>query len=246
LYEEINTVQWQDEGIVLSARAFQEKAYRLSLLTPHHGRRTGLIALSRSQQAHRQPGTLAQAVWRGRLATHLGRWTLEVHKVTGACLLKDPLRLQLLSRLCYVGDRVLPEAHPYPSLYQNLKSFIALLLEEPKIEKVLGSFFHLELLFLAELGFGLDLTHCTATGQKNDLIYVSPKTGRAVCAEAGERYKSRLLPLPAFLIDPDTAIRSEHLQQAARLTSYFFHKHLSLPPDPLISIAVNVYVYLLT
>jgi len=89
----------------------------------------------------------------------------------------------------------------------------------------------LEVMLLKTLGFGLDLGSCAATGEVENLMYVSPKTGRAVSAGAGEAYKDKLLPLPGFIITEATAT-SEDIQAGLGLTGYFLERHLLHQPNP--------------
>ena len=86
-----------------------------------------------------------------------------------------------------------------------------------------------ELDFLAELGFGLDLASCAATGATSDLIYVSPKTGRAVSRDAGEAYRDRLLRLPAFLHRTPTQESASDIADAFSLTGFFLDRHAFAP-----------------
>jgi hypothetical protein len=100
--------------------------------------------------------------------------------------------------------RFLPERDPHPALYETLTVLVDHL-DDKEIGPAL--FVRFEVAILAELGFGLDLATCAATGQRHDLVYVSPKSGRAVSADAGEPYRDRPPALPGFLIGRSTANR---------------------------------------
>ncbi len=191
-------MQWSDEGVVLSVRPHGETAAVVELLTRAHGRHLGLVHGGRSRRLRPvlQVGNHVDAVWKARLSEHLGHVTVELRKGYAAQAMEDALALSGLTSLCTLA-RLLPERDPHPSLYE-VTLFVLGYLDDPDVWPAL--MVRWELALLDELGFGLDLSSCAATGANDDLIYVSPKSGRAVSAAAGEPYKERLLRLPAFLV----------------------------------------------
>ena len=145
------------------------------------------------------------ATWRARLSDHLGTLTGELAESLAARVLDDADRLALLASLCALTDAAVPERDPLPRLHDDTLA-LAALITSADVAGVLpapAALVTWELRLLADLGFGLDLTRCAATGITDSLIYVSPKSGRAVSASAGEPYRDRMLPLPTFL-RPDT------------------------------------------
>lgn len=190
-------MEWSDEGIVLSVRSHGETAAVVELLTRQHGRHLALVHGGRSRRLRPvlQIGNHVDAVWKARLAEHLGHATLELRRGFAAAAMDDPLALAGLNALCALA-RLLPERDPHPSLYE-ITQFVLGYLDDRAVWPAL--YVRWELALLEELGFGLDLGSCAATGANDQLIYVSPRSGRAVSASAGEPYKDRLLRLPAFL-----------------------------------------------
>jgi DNA repair protein RecO (recombination protein O) len=223
-------MDWIDEGLVLSARRHGENALIVSLLTRDHGRHAGLVRGGASSR-HRglyQVGNRLRASWRARLEEHLGTYGCEMVRAYAAGLLDEPLPLLALSSATAIIDMALPERALFPGFFNELESLIQSLEEEGWEAK----YVRWELALLETLGFGLDLTECAATGAIDDLVFVSPKTGRAVSAAAGEAWRDRLLPLPAFLIDSAEEGRSvdtvsaEHLGAGLKLTGYFLARHV--------------------
>jgi DNA repair protein RecO (recombination protein O) len=190
-------MQWSDEGVILSVRPHGETAAVAEIFTRVHGRHLGLVHGGRSRKLRPvlQTGNHVDAVWKARLAEHLGHVAMELRKGYAAQAMEDALTLCGLSSLCTLA-RLLPERDPHPSLYE-VTLFVLGYLDEPEMWPAL--MVRWELALLEELGFGLDLSSCAATGANDNLIYVSPKSGRAVSAAAGEPYKERLLRLPTFL-----------------------------------------------
>lgn len=221
-------MNWSDEGIVLGAKAHGETALVVQLLTREHGRHAGLVQGGQSSRARAlyQPGNRVTAAWSARLADHLGSFRCELVESHGARLLDAGDRLTALSAAAAVLNAVLPEREPHPACFEG---FLALLgaLEGPHWGEVMTGW---ELALLAELGFGLDLNRCAAGGDATQLIYVSPKSGRAVSREAGEPYKDRLLPLPGFLVGRGGG-GPEEVAQGLRLTGHFLAKYLFHPHD---------------
>jgi DNA repair protein RecO (recombination protein O) len=190
-------VQWADVGIVLGARRHGETSAVVELMTREHGRHLGLVR-GGSGSRHKpmlQVGNLVSATWRARLDEHLGYYVIEGLDLRAASYLSMAHALYGLNHLAALC-RLLPERDPHPSVFDLLEHTIAHL-SDPSLAAALVARFELDL--LAELGFGLDLESCAATGATAELVYVSPKSGRAVSREAGEPWRDKLLALPAFL-----------------------------------------------
>lgn len=215
-------MNWTDEAIVLSVRAHGEAAAVAELFTREHGRHHGFVHGGRSRR-HRpvlQTGNHVDVTWKGRLAEQLGHFSLELRRGFAAEAMAgaDPARLAALSSLAMLA-RLLPERDPHPSLYE-ITLFVLGFLDDASVWPAL--MIRWELALLGELGFGLDLSRCAATGANDQLIYVSPRSGRAVSASAGEPYKDRLLPLPPFLAGrPDGAVSASDLADGFSLTGHF-------------------------
>ena len=190
-------MEWSDEGVILSARPHGETGAVLELFTRAHGRHLGLVHGGRSRKLRPilQTGNHIDATWKARLADHLGHFAVELRKGFAAAIMDDAAALAALTSLAALS-RLLPERDPHPNLFE-VTLFVLGFLDERSVWPAL--LVRWELALLEELGFGLDLASCAATGQTTELVYVSPKSGRAVSAAAGEPYKGRLLPLPAFL-----------------------------------------------
>ena len=222
-------MQWTDEGIVLGARRHGEASVILELMTREHGRHLGLLQGGRSKklQAVIQAGNGVQAVWRARLDEHLGSFQIEGGDLRAGRFMGSPLALYGLATLSGLL-RLLPERDPHPALYDSLAVLVEHL-DDPHIGPAL--FVRFEVAILAEFGFGLDLASCAATGMRDDLRYVSPRSGRAVSAAAGEPYKDKLLKLPGFLIGRPSGNRPrrEEIEAGFALTEFFLHQHVFEP-----------------
>ncbi len=219
-------MQWSDEGFVLSVRRHGETSAIVNLLTRNHGRHVGLVrgGASSRQRGTLQPGNLVAATWRARLEEHLGGFTIEPIRALAAGLLDRPGPLAALISVCALVEASLPEREEHPQLFEDMSSLMASL--EGADWRV--AYARWELSLLAEVGFGLDLSACAATGVNDNLTYVSPKSVRAVSASAGEPYRDRLLPLPRFLLG-DAAADPEDLAAGLHLTGYFIERHILAP-----------------
>ncbi|MDP6573469.1 MAG: DNA repair protein RecO [Rhodospirillales bacterium] len=217
-------MDWTHDGIVLSARKHGETSAIVTLLTRQKGRHAGLVrgGAGRRQRGVLQPGNLVHAHWRARLPEHLGTLTCELAHAHAAEILHDAPRLAALSAACAVTDAALPEREAHPAVFDGLAALLDALVggSWPSV------YVKWELGMLGELGFGLDLSRCAATGSNDDLVYVSPKTGRAVSASAGEPYKDVLLPLPPFLLDEGMEGGAAEISDGLGLTGYFLERHV--------------------
>ena len=173
-----------------------------------------------------EPGNLVSARWRARLSEQLGTWTLELGKSVAAALLDDPVRLAALASACALADAALPEREPHPGLYDATLTLFDAFATDVWAE----IYVRWEMGLLEEIGFGLDLSRCAATGHqelaRNDrLAYVSPRTGRAVSLSAAEPYLDKLLPLPGFLAGLGGGGSGEVIQ-GLDLTGHFLERHV--------------------
>ena len=220
-------MNWSDVGIVLSARKHGEGSAVVTLMTPKHGRHAGLVRGGSGKRARGiyEAGNLVSVDWRARVEDHLGSFKCELLKPQAALYLDDTLRLAGLSAVCAVLEMALPERESYPEVYESLFNFIANLDSEFWLE----DYVRWEIKLLVDLGFGMDLTSCASTGQSDELIYVSPKSGHAVSTTAGEPYKDKLLALPSFLQDgvkTSDKIDFRAISQGLTLTSYFMDRNV--------------------
>jgi DNA repair protein RecO (recombination protein O) len=215
-------MDWTDEGIVLAARRHGESALVLSLLTHGHGRHAGLVrgGGGRHSRGLFEPGNRVRATWKARLSEHLGNYTCELVAADAAPLLDDPARLAALASACALSEAALPEREPHSGAFASLAGLIQAL-PGPGFA---AAYVRWELALLTELGFGLDLGRCAATGVAEGLSYVSPRSGRAVSAVAAEPYRDRLLKLPRFLV-ADAEPGPEELVEGLRLTGHFLAAH---------------------
>ena len=214
--------------MVLTTRKHGENDVILEVMTLDHGRHLGLVRGGRSKR-HRpvlQPGNELDLTWKARLSDHLGQFQIEPQNLRAGDLMTSAIGLTSLQHLAFLL-RLLPERHPYPRLF-NALSVLLDHLEAPDAAGALLIRFELEL--LQDLGAGLDLSSCAATGGVDDLSYVSPKSARAVSREAGLPYHDKLLPLPSFLLDGQRQAGSEltwaDITQGFELTSFFLDRHL--------------------
>jgi DNA repair protein RecO (recombination protein O) len=221
-------MEWTDQGIVLSARPHGEAAAVATLLTRSHGRHAGLVHGGRSpkQRGALQPGNRVSVRWRARLAEHLGSYTVELEHSAAAALLDDPLRLAGLAAAAAVTELALPEREPHEPVFNGL----AALLDALETSVWAEVYVRWEIGLLQELGFGLDLSQCAATGTNDALAYVSPRTGRAVSLSAGEPFRDRLLPLPGFLAGQGGGGPAEVLA-GLELTGYFLERNVFTTRD---------------
>lgn len=218
-------MDWRDEGIVLSARGYGETGAILELFTREQGRHLGLVhgGAGPRMRSVLQPGNKLKAHWRARLSDQLGTYQVELVRPLAGLLMDDPLALLALSAASAVCG-VVPEREAHPALYDGYEVLLETLQDGAVWPAI---FVRFELGLLQELGFGLDLTRCAATGVRDDLIYVSPKSGSAVSRVAGEPYKDRLLRLPGFLVGSQAGEASPgDVAEGFRLTGHFLERHL--------------------
>lgn len=230
-------MDWHDDGIILSARRHGETSAIVQVLTRDHGVHAGLVkgGFAKRHRPSIEPGNRVHATWRARLSEHLGNYALECTHAHGAALMDNANRLAALSAALAVAEAALPEREPHPATLEALEALLDAL-EHIDIAPDATAWGQLyvrwELGLLSELGFRLDLSHCASTGVTEDLVWVSPKSGRAVSAGAGEPYAAQLLPLPGFLqAGGGGEVSLGDILQGLKLSGYFIERHLFAAHD---------------
>src|SRR5579863_6344512 len=220
-------MQWTDEGIVLGVKRHGEASVILELLTIEHGRHLGLVRGGAGTRLRGvlQPGNTLRATWRARLDEHLGHFAVEGLNLRAAGFLSAAHAVHGVTHLAALC-RLLAEREPHARIHDALEAILDCLDDPATVAPMIAQF---ELAFLAELGFGLDLSSCAATGATEDLIYVSPRSGRAVSRAAGEAYRDRLLALPAFLCGSRASVDRSAICDGLRLTAHFLQRWVLQP-----------------
>jgi len=223
-------MEFEDEAFVLAARAHGETGAVVELLTARHGRYAAHVAggASKRMRPFLQAGAPVLARFRTRTPEQLGSAVLEPQGEGPAALFDDALALAGLSAAAAVAAGALPEREPHPGAYLAFQA-LSQALAEPDIWPAV--FVRFEAGLLEELGFALDLSKCAVTDQADDLVYVSPRPGRAVSRGAGEPYKDRLLPLPPFLLSAQSRLEAGDVAAGLALTAHFLAAFIFNPMD---------------
>lgn len=221
-------MEWRDQGILLSARPHGETAAIIEVLTPARGRYAGVVrgGASRRLAPVLQPGAQLDLTWRARLEEHLGSFTVEPVRSRAASVMEDRLALAGLNAVTALLLFSLPEREAHGPLYRRTETLLDLL-GAGDVWPL--AYLHWEMVLLAELGFGLDLSTCAVRGARaNDLSYISPRTGRAVSRAGAGEWANRLLPLPSCMLGHGPA-PDEEVAEGLRVTGHFLRNHLA--PD---------------
>lgn len=194
------------QAIVCAVRIHGEHGAIVRALTPADGLQPGYVRGGRSRRLRPilLPGNLVQAEYRARTDDQLAQLSVEL-VASRAPLLGEALPAAAIEWTTALAATALPEGQPYPRLYKTLDGLLGAIEASPSARSWAPSLVRYELLILAELGFGLDLSECAATGATEGLAYVSPRSGRAVSAAAAEAYRDRLFPLPPLLLGSGAA-----------------------------------------
>jgi DNA repair protein RecO (recombination protein O) len=213
-------------ALICSVRAHGEHGAIVRALTAEAGLLGGYVQGGRSTRLRPIliPGNVVRGSFRARTPEQLASLSVELVQ-SRAPLLSEPLPAAAIDWACALTAATLPEGYPYPSVFAALSAVLDAVEAAPAARGWAVALVRYELLLLGELGFGLDLSECAATGARSGLSYVSPRTGRAVSAEAAVGLEHRLLPLPAFLAEGGEAAWGDIFAGLA-LTGRFVEKSL--------------------
>ena len=219
-------MEWRDEGVILSVRRHGETSAIAEILTAAHGRCLGLVrgGRSRTMRPVLQAGNEVQLTWRARIEDHLGTFTLEPIMLRAGAIMEQPFRLAGLATLAGLAQ-LLPEREPHAPTFEAMRVVLAAIEQDDIWPALLARW---EMGLLEELGFGLDLKACAATGTRDGLAFVSPRSGRAVSATAGAPYRDRLFRLPDFL-RANAPANATDIVDGLRITGYFLDRHVFEP-----------------
>ena len=218
-------MQWTSEAIIIKQQPFSEDKLLCWFFSSTHGVYKGLLTLNKKTRSQVQIGNIVQATWRARLEEHLGSYYCELLKPLSMSIINDKLKLTSVSSLCALLSTCLPDRVLEAKIYDHSISYLLALKDH---KNWLIDYIKLELSILQEMGYGLNLDTCAVTGSKDNLYYVSPRTGKAVSIEAGKIYHDKLLILPKFLVD-ENSLEPQDVSNGLKLTEYFIHKHLYHP-----------------
>ncbi|ACM49363.1 DNA repair protein RecO [Anaplasma marginale str. Dawn] len=219
-------MQWREMGVVMGTRPYGDEHLLLSILTRNRGLRRGLTRLTKKRPL--QIGDLIDATWRAKLPTNLGHFTCEVIASAFYSYFRDRIKLMCLSSITHIMSTALPENEPHPTLYDSFQDFAAAAEAEAPWY---NHYLKLELLVLSQLGFALDLSKCAVSNSKDNLLFISPKTGRALSEAVGHAYRNKLLPLPKVLRSISCGVETEccsadEFALSLKILGFFLHRHL--------------------
>lgn len=225
-------ISFKDEGLLLTKKRLSETKCITHIFTKDHGMVAGALRLNKKQPA--LEGNFFHIEWSARLEEHLGKVELEGGENILPYLMNNKTKFTCLSFVLSFLRKLLPERYPYPKLYEEVYDFFQFLChsDQPWVAK----YVFLELKFLKELGYELNLRKCVATGTTERLVYVSPKSAKAVSKDAGEPFKRFLLPLPRFINNNELVSTYKDLEIGLNLTGYFLERYLINEHNSLMSL----------
>ncbi len=221
-------MEWSDRATVLAVRPHGEASAIVEVLTPAHGRHAGLVrgATGKRLRGVLQSGNVVEVHWRARLSEHLGAFSIELVEARAPNLFDDALALSGLGAACAMASLTLPEREQHQRVYEAFDVLMGQLMERTIWPAL---YVRWEEGILRELGYGLQLDRCVATGATDDLSHVSPRSGQSVSTEAAEPYLDKLLKLPGFLHNPLEPLQEGDVRSGLILTGYFLERRVLWP-----------------
>lgn len=217
----------KDCGIILSVKKYSESSLIVKILSKNHGIFSGFIkgAISnRKNIPNYQIANLVEFTWKSKAIDNLGVFNLELSKSHLAKIIFNNLKLNCVKAIFSIINDNIMEREPHDELFENLMHFLNKIDENEA--SFMANYVRLELEILQTLGYGIDISSCALTGVTNDLYFISPRSGRAACKEAGLKYQDKLLRLPEFLTKNVNEVSKEDIFLGLNLTNFFLTKYL--------------------
>lgn len=213
-------MHFQDIGIVIGKKLIAESSYIILVFTKKNGIFSGIIkTIGKKRSFLYQEGDLVEFFWQARLAYHTGIARCELIKSYSQILINSKIKLFSFYSIISLIKLAFQEREAYEGFFHVFESYLNSSFDFRK-------YIQIELLILAESGYKLNLNSCVVTGVKENLHYLSPKSGQAVCFTAGLKYANKLLTLPKFLINNNLEISEDCKRESFEVTSYFFKRYL--------------------
>ena len=217
-------MDWREEGVLLAVRKHGETSAIIDVFTEGHGRHAGVVrgGTSRKIAPILQPGAQIDVAWRARLEDHLGAFTVEPVR-SRADLMGARDTLAAMNAVTSLLSFVLPERETHANLYRRTLAVLDMIGN--------GDFWRLgylrwELALLDDLGFGLDLGRCAVTDRSDNLVFVSPKSGRAVSRAGAGEWADRMLPLSPALVGMGEG-GDRDILDGLQVTGHFLGQHFA-------------------
>lgn len=217
-----------DLGVILSVRKYSENSLILKIFSKNHGICSGFVKGALSSKKNRllyQNGNLVEFVWSSKIEGNLGTLKIELERSFLANILSSKTKLSCFSSIFTIIETNISEGDSHEEIFDKLLNLLKSFNESDSF--FLKEYVKLEIALLGNLGYGIDLSCCVATGVTNNLYFVSPKSARAVSKEAGWQYREKLLLLPKFLLEEkEEETNEEDLQNGLKLSGFFVKKYL--------------------
>lgn len=216
-------MQFIDEGYIIKVRKYGENSLILSVLTREHGLISGFVkaGMTKRNLGIYQTGNLISVNAYARIEENMLSLRTELLSPSAVNFMNSPQKLAALSAFCSLCIDCLPEKENLERFYYYIDSFFQLINED----NWLIHYCYFEFYLLEYLGIGLDLSECAATGTTEHLIYISPKSGKAVCENAGLAYKDKLFSYPQFIVDKNYHPTTSEVADLLALTEFFLRKN---------------------
>ncbi len=221
-------LKWNDIGIILNVVKKGEKGNLVCALTRNNGRHMGWMNSYSKKNYILQPGDIVNISWNSRVSGQLGFFKIELIETIVGKIFNDEIRLNMLASFCSINSVILPEREVCKNFFDTSKLFIKEISDNLSINEILKLYVLWELEVLNEIGSPLNIKTCAVSGNKQNLKFVSPKSGKAVGSNYAGIYEKKLLKLPFILggIKRKNDSEADDIFAGFELTLFFIKKFL--------------------
>lgn len=219
-------MQYRDVGIIFKIKSYGEESLIIKLVTKSNGICRGFVKSAKSTKARSiyQIGNNISFEYRARNEDGLGSfYSVDLIEANCSKIIFEKIKIDCVRSLFTLIDIAFLENDYHEDLYEEVNKFLTEINIINETNLILAKYIWLELKILEILGYGIDTAYCAVTNSKENLAFVSPKTGRAVTLEVGKPYQNKLLKLPNF---NKQKITNDDIMEGLKLSWYFLDKYL--------------------
>jgi DNA repair protein RecO (recombination protein O) len=211
----------RDEAIILTTQKHGENFCKLTIFSKTNGLLNGMCRVSNSKGTKNLLAGSTIFCEINQKNNEKSCWfNYEVTKMLSPIVLNNSQLLNSINSILFLLKAILLPHQPEQTIYFSTIDFFNQIDKKTEVFKI---FINYQLILLKNMGFEIDFYKCADTGSLENLEYISPKTGRAICKNSGEPYKNLLINMPEYIKGNSD---KKSIKEMIKFNDFFIYKFL--------------------